>query len=527
MGVKIHVMPGRVIGKRDPKIYGQFVEHFHRQVYGGIYDPGSPLADEAGLRTDVVAAVREIQPAVMRWPGGCFVSAYHWKDGVGGSRRPVFDKAWRVEESNLFGTHEFMDFCRKIEAEPYICTNAGTGTVEEMSDWVEYCNLPSTGRWARLRAENGHAQPFNVKYWSIGNENYLPGEMGSKTIGEWGSFVREAAKMMKRVDPSIEILAPGIGRDSHYRTAVADFDWNAQLLKEAAPFLTWVSIHGYWDRLNRTSDRISPYESCMLFSTRIEERILVMKQLLGAMGLRDRIRIAFDEWNLRSWHHPNMDAPDEKDYLAPRDMNDLNSQYTSADAVFTACFLNQCLKHCDAVGMANFSPTVNTRGAIFTHGRGIVLRSTWHVFKLYTRYMGDTVVDWWVESPASLDVGHEGKTWSIPAVDAAATVHSDTGALGLALVNRDPVKAIAVEVAARGSGAKPVFRCVAASEKEAFNDIDSPTAVRIEEHEVKTGANGEFKLELPPHSVGVLTIPSPALLHAQHLSRDAPKKAAR
>ena len=140
-------------------IFGQFLEHFHRQVYGGVFDPGSPLADADGFRTDVIEALRELRVPVVRWPGGCFVSAYHWQDGVGLQRRAAYDKAWRVEEPNTFGTDEFVAWCRKIGAEPYICTNAGTGTAEEMSDWVEYCNLPAAGPWAQQRQANGHAPP--------------------------------------------------------------------------------------------------------------------------------------------------------------------------------------------------------------------------------------------------------------------------------------------------------------------------------------------------------------------------------
>jgi len=135
----------------DPSIFGQFLEHFHRQVYGGIYDPGSPLADERGFRLDVIRALRELRVPVVRWPGGCFVSAYHWLDGVCAHRQPSYDKAWRVEDPNTFGTNEFVTWCREIGAEPYICTNAGTGTPEEMSNWVEYCNLATEGRWAKLR----------------------------------------------------------------------------------------------------------------------------------------------------------------------------------------------------------------------------------------------------------------------------------------------------------------------------------------------------------------------------------------
>ena len=183
--MKIHINHARAIGQRDIKIYGHFIEHFHRQVYGGLYDPASPLADESGLRGDVKEAMRKIKVPVLRWPGGCFVSSYHWQDGVGSARVPSFDKAWRVEDPNTFGTDEYIDLCRKLGCEPYICTNAGTGTAEEMSDWVEYCNLEHEGRYARKRVENGHPKPHAVKYWSIGNENYGFWEIGAKSAEEW------------------------------------------------------------------------------------------------------------------------------------------------------------------------------------------------------------------------------------------------------------------------------------------------------------------------------------------------------
>ena len=158
---RIEVNPRRVVGKRDPKIYGHFLEHFHRQIYGGIFHPDSSRSDENGYRQDVMDALRRIQAPIVRWPGGCFVSAYHWKDGVGNERVPYFDKAWRVEESNLFGTDEFISYCRLLGAQPYICTNAGTGSPEEMSDWVEYCNLKSGGKWAKLRAELSFGPPIS------------------------------------------------------------------------------------------------------------------------------------------------------------------------------------------------------------------------------------------------------------------------------------------------------------------------------------------------------------------------------
>ena len=189
------VKPGAERSEYNPMLFGAFLEHFDNQVYGGVFCPGSPLADEDGFRKDVIEAVKELKVPIVRWPGGCFVSAYHWKDAVGPNRQAVWDKAWQVEDPNTFGTDEFVKWCRKVGCEPFICTNAGTGTMEEMSDWVEYCNL-TKGKFARQRAENGHPEPFNVKYWSIGNENWGRHELGEKSSAEWGPLVTESAKVL-------------------------------------------------------------------------------------------------------------------------------------------------------------------------------------------------------------------------------------------------------------------------------------------------------------------------------------------
>jgi alpha-N-arabinofuranosidase len=172
--MKVHVDWDRSAGIRDDRFFGYFLEQFRRQIYGGVFDPRSPLADEHGFRTDVPDAVRRLRPAVLRWPGGCFASAYHREDGVGAPRVPSYGKAWRVEDPNTFGTDEFLTLGRLTGAEPYLCTNAGTGTPEEMSNWLEYCNLPARTRWASLRAANGHPEPYDVRLWSIGNENRGP-----------------------------------------------------------------------------------------------------------------------------------------------------------------------------------------------------------------------------------------------------------------------------------------------------------------------------------------------------------------
>jgi alpha-L-arabinofuranosidase len=490
----VHIEPRRTIGIRDEKIYGHFLEHFHRQIYGGIYEPDSPLSDEKGFRKDVINALKEISPAIVRWPGGCYVSAYHWKDGVGKQRQPAFDKAWRVEESNIFGTDEFIDYCRLLGVEPYICTNAGSGTQEEMSDWLEYCNLKFEGKWAKLRVEYGHPEPFNVKYWSIGNENYYNSEIGAKSVAEWGRYVKEAAKMMKRVDPNIQLLA----------ASTSDLDWNINLLREAGELLDWISIHDYWDPLSQDNN-LSDYESCMVKSLRAGEKITRTRHILGALGYLGKIRIAFDEWNLRGWHHPNVDSKTEE-YLTPRDKNDINASYTMADAVFSACFLNDCLRNCDIVGMANFAPTVNTRGMIYTYAGGIVLRPTYFVFELYTKYMGDTVVDTWMLENEDFEVIANGKTTVVPALDIVATIDSVSNYLRVSIVNRHPDKKMEVHLNSLclENYLSAKMYSVWGDSKDSYNDVGNSSEVKILETDVKLDGDDKQLIGVLPHSVNIL-----------------------
>lgn len=358
-----------------------------------------------------------------------------------------------------------------------------------MSDWLEYCNQ-TKGEYAALRAANGHKEPYGVKYWSIGNENYGSWEIGSKSASEWSRYVTESAKMMKRVDPSAELFA----------ASVAGLDWNVQLLREAGKLLDWVSIHGYWDGLVEENNP-SDYETCMIYSTKVEEPIEKVKNILGALGFDGKIKVAYDEWNLRSWHHPGiMDFdildPDHEHAAMMRDGNDINSIYTMADAVFSAIFLSSCLRNCDTIQMANFSPIVNTRGAIYTHHDGIVLRPTYHVFELYTNHMGETVVDSYIRG----DNSYSCKGSKIENVDVVATL-TDEGKLALACINRNPEEKVCLQLTIRddlrNGGA---IYTLNGDSKDSFNDIDCPDAVTIQHKRLEK----EDPIILDEHSVNVI-----------------------
>jgi len=488
--MKLQINPQRILAERDTMIYGHFLEHFHRQIYGGVYDPESSFSDKEGFRTDVIEALKKIQAPIIRWPGGCFVSAYDWKEGVGSKREAVFDKAWRVEEPNTFGTDEYAALCQKIGAEMYICSNAGTGNAEAMSDWLEYTNL-TVGKYARWRKDNGHSEPYKVRYFSVGNENYGSWEIGAKERHEWARLVTESAKMLKRVDPEVQLTA----------AALDDPVWTMELLQHAGPYLDWVSIHQYWDGIH-TTNRHASYEQAMAYTDGLDTSICKVEGLLAAMGLKDHIKIAFDEWNLQGWYHPGIHstipAVEESEWLTPRDQNDDNSQYTMTDAVFTGCVLNMFLRHANSVRMANFAPSVNTRGLIYTYKEGLVLRSTYHVFDLFVNQMGKTVVDSWSPDAPQMDCTDKwGNRKTVQVPDVVATLREDQR-LAFSLINKHPSENLCVDLSDIGKTGR--LYTIAGDDIMAYNDVDFPERVKITERPVELSA----PIDLPPHSVSVL-----------------------
>lgn len=491
----VYIDPARSLGVASEMLYGQFIEHFYKQIYGGIFDPDSPLSDEDGLRMDVLEAMRRLRIPILRWPGGCFVSDYHWKDGVGKTRTPVFNRAWRVLETNRFGTEEFIKLCKKIGAKPYICTNAGTGTPEEMADWVEYCNNDAGGQWSKLRRENGSDCPHGVKHWSIGNENWSHGEIGRKSVEEWGRFVRESAKMMLRVDPTIELSA----------ASIVNPEWNLRLLDTAGDLLRWISVHEYWDEAWEENNLMT-YEQAMCASTRAENSIRKMEGLLTACGCEQRIQIAFDEWNLRGWHHPGVFnfsklIPNAHECEAYREKNENNSDYTMADAVFSACFLNGCFRHAKTVGMANFAPIVSTRGAISVGKTGIVLRPTYYVFLLYRQHLYSHVIDIDQRNAEVFTAEQQ----SIKALDIVAT-RDDAGHLSISVINRDPEHAITLTMICREGkwNGKLVHYVLNGSHKDAYNDFDRPNDVMVTAKPLQAQEDS-LCLTFAPHSVNIIS----------------------
>ncbi len=471
----------------DRMIFGGFLEHFDNQIYGGVFEPGSPLADEAGFRTDVLQALKDLKVPVIRWPGGCFVDAYHWQKGVGKSREPYGDFRWGVVEPNTFGTDEFVELCRRIGAEPYICFN-GLASPQENLDWVAYCNA-TEGEFAEMRKANGHPEPFNVKFWSVGNERYDKAYIHR---------VRDTAKEMKRLYPDLKILCAG-AQDG--MKGVHDY-----LMEQAGQYLDYVSIHSY--ALNR-GNALPRYDylTAIARSGKPEDFIANVANSLRERDADGRIRIAYDEWNLRAWQHPGFPRNKVDDYDAPeiralverrQRQNDQADQYTMADALFSAAFLNACLRHADTVTMANIAPLVNTRGPIFAHPKGIVRRPHYHALWMYSNLLRERV--------AKVEVTSKKLTGApVPAVDAIATVDASGKKWAVALINRHPSQAVACMLKMRDQVLDGICKAtlLTGDSPDSYNDIEHPNRVVPKKVEVtfKKGV-----ISLPPHSLVVVDV---------------------
>jgi alpha-N-arabinofuranosidase len=365
-----------------------------------------------------------------------------------------------------------------------------------MREWVEYCN-GTEGRFAGLRRANQHPQPLNVRYWSIGNENWGGHEIGARTPQEWGPLVSKSAGLMRAADPNLKLLA----------AATPNRDWTLPLLKMAGSQLQYVAIHEYW--LPCWSENLTPdYLACILRSDGPETTITRVIELIEEAGCRGRIKIAFDEWNLRGWHHPGFPRKQVSDPTDPavaeliraRDKNAIASQYTIADALFSASFLNACLRHAEDVGMANIAPIVNTRGPLFVHPKGLVKRTTFHTLALYANQLEERV------GKLNLDAGllvHDSDF--LPVVDAVATVDQRGKTWAVALVNRHPSKEVTCTVRMKETPLDGTYSAtiLAADSPDDYNDVEHPNRVVPKKTQV-TFKNGAVKLA--PHSLNIVKI---------------------
>lgn len=354
------------IGDIDKRIYGSFIEHLGRAVYGGIYEPDHKTADEDGFRGDVIELVKELNVPIVRYPGGNFVSGYNWEDGVGpvGKRPKRLDLAWGTTEPNYFGTNEFMKWCQKANTECMMAVNLGTRGAEQARNLVEYTNHKSGSAWADLRKSHGYENPWNIKLWCLGNEMDGAWQMGAKTAAEYGRTALEASKMMKWTDDSIETVLCG----SSSRNSKTFGEWEATSLDIAYDSVDYVSLHQYYE--NRADDTPSFLAKTLELEEFIYTVICVCDYIKAKKRSKKTINLSFDEWNV--WYHSD-NAPYERWSMSPPRLEDI---YNSEDALVVGSMLITLLRHCDRIKIACLAQLVNVIAPIFTQTGGGIFKQT-------------------------------------------------------------------------------------------------------------------------------------------------------
>lgn len=476
---------GGATARIDPRLYGQFIEFLGGCIQGGIFEPDSALADTNGFRRDVMEKARELAPPLLRWPGGTYTKIYHWQDGVGArtERRTRPNLIWGGEVDNLFGTDEFIRYCRAVGAEPYISVNMGTGSAEEAANWVEYCNGTGTTYYAQMRRKNGSPEPFRVKFWGLGNEEEAEPDCGR--LQDPAAYAKEAwhfAKLMKLQDPSIRLIVAGVGNNTN---------WNAVVLDSLQPVADYISAHWYL----RAKDATGLFGSVANF----ERQLADWTAFLGRYPAEPKgfshwyrfpprqapVKLAIDEWGL--WQGGT----------SRTNLWGLEQTYTWADALVVASWLNAMHRHAEVIGFATWAQMVNVIAPIRADARGSIRQTVFHPLALYARDCGQLATPLKVDSPLLPGT-------SVPALDAAATRHEPTGSLVLTVVNRDDTRAIPASLALPGArmlgGTELTADSLTASNALATPDRD---CVRRRAIPPRTAAE---VYEFPPRSITLLRL---------------------
>ncbi len=348
------------VGRIDRRIYGSFIEQLGRAVYGGIYEPSHPTADDQGFRLDVLDLVKKLNVPIVRYPGGNFVSGYNWEDGIGDkSKRPRrMELAWFVTETNQVGIDEFQEWAKRANSEVMMAVNLGTKGPEEARNCVEYCNSTTDTYYANLRRQNGFEEPFGIKVWCLGNEMDGPWQICHKTAEEYGRTALETAKMMKWTDPSIELVACG----SSSPTMSTFGEWERIVLEHTYDHVDYLSLHSYYgNHENNTPDYLAKSQDMDAF---IKGAAAICDAVKAQKHSKKTMMLSFDEWNV--WFHSN-GAPFERWSEAPHQLEDV---YTYEDALLVGCLLSTLQNNCDRLKMACLAQLVNVIAPIMTENGG-------------------------------------------------------------------------------------------------------------------------------------------------------------
>jgi alpha-N-arabinofuranosidase len=490
---RIKIDLDRRIGEVHPYVFGNFAEHLGRCIYGGLYEENSPLSDDKGYRKDVMKAMQDLGVTLLRWPGGNFVSGYNWKDGIGPKdQRPTrVDQAWGALDSNRFGTDEFLQYCERAGVTPYICINAGLGSIGEAREWVEYVNESRHTYLADLRRKNGRDKPYNVKIWGLGNEIDGPWQLGHKNAEDYAKFALEAAKAMRRADESIQLIASG---SSNFRSD-SWVEWNRVVLERLKNDIDYISLHTY------IGNRENNFEKFLAEGQLIDQRIEVVKGQIRAvqatMAKPRPIYIAYDEWNV--WYRARGGTEFEIGKTG------LEEQYNYEDALAMGMFFNSFIRNADIVKMANLAQIVNVIAPIFTNKQGMFLQPIFFPIAEYAKQKGLDSLDLHVTSPTY----RVGDREPIPYLDSSATYDAKTGTVYVNVLNRSEKRDIAARVEApeKSLGAQVGVWEMNHPDFKAMHNFGDDQKVRPKTRVLtaKLDRNG-FEYTFPAHSLTILKL---------------------
>ncbi|MEZ4995589.1 MAG: alpha-L-arabinofuranosidase C-terminal domain-containing protein [Saprospiraceae bacterium] len=474
-------------------IYGHFAEHLGRCIYGGFYvgEDNASIPNTNGVRNDVIKALKDLDIPNLRWPGGCFADTYHWKDGIGPkSERPTLVNRWwgGVLEDNSFGTHDFLNMCELLGTEPYMAANVGSGTVQELIDWVQYVSHPKDSPMAELRKQNGREEPWKVKFWGIGNEAWGCG--GNMRPEYYADVYRKYATFTSDWSNSDGIfrIASGASDDDYHWTEVMMRDINRNLIEGIA--LHHYSVIDWSAKGPATGFSEEQYFTTMQRAWNMEELVTRHSTIMDRYDPQKRVALVVDEWG--GWY--NVEPGTNGAFLY--------QQNTMRDAMIAGITLNIFNNHCDRVRVANLAQTINVlQAVILTDEEKMLLTPTYHVMRMYKAHQDATLL------PISLQSGEYqfgGK--SLPAVHASAS-RDDEGTIHISLVNIDAEKENTVQVTLHGAGFEQISGEILTSAKITdHNTFDQPDKVQPTTFRRFTREGSTLNVTLPPFSVVMLTL---------------------
>jgi len=489
-----------VIGDIDNRLYGSFLEHLGRAVYTGIYEPDHPTADENGMRRDVIDLVRELDTPVCRYPGGNFVSAYNWEDGIGAKEdRPTrLDLAWHTSESNQVGIHEFAEWAKSANTEMMLAVNLGSRGLDAARNFVEYVNHPGGSYWSDLRKKNGRSDPWDVRLWCLGNEMDGPWQVGHKSAAEYGHLANETAKALRAFDERLELIVCG---SSHSDMATYP-QWEATVLESTYDQVDYISLHMYFENYAKNTAEY------LALPAKLERYIDTVGGVIDYVKAKRRakndVRISFDEWNV--WYHERKnDAKRMKEWGWPQAPALLEDVYNFEDVLQVGCILNTFIRRSDRVRIACIAQLVNVIAPIMTAPGGAAWRQTiYYPFQFASRFGRGTALRLDVDCPVyDADI-----TAGVKYLEIAGVHDSNAGTLTFFAVNRSGKEHMDVEIYIEGFGEPKSVEhtLIKHDDLEATNTEKNPDNVKPVKREGARLSSGKLNVSVPEHSYSMIRV---------------------